>query len=139
MFLGVGLLLCGLSTTTFAIESGKGTQVTPLLKTTSAWNGKPIVWPQGEAELTALQVEIAPGAETAWHTHSVPSFAVMLEGVLEVRLADGRTKRLKAGDVLAEVVDTKHRGRNLGSTPVKLVVFYTGLKGQAHTFKVPKN
>ena len=138
IFFGLFLGLCTLSTPAVALEASKAVQVKPLLKTTTSWNGKQIVWPQGKAELTALRVEIAPGAETAWHTHSVPSFAVMLEGTLEVRLEDGRTKRLQAGDVLAEVVDTKHAGRNIGKGPVKLVVFYTGVQGKPHTAKVPE-
>ncbi|RJX30854.1 MAG: cupin domain-containing protein [Oxalobacter sp.] len=126
---------CSLSTTSLAVESSEAVTVTPLLKTRTVWDGKPLAWPQGKAEVTALRVEVAPGAETGWHRHSVPSFAVMLEGSLEVRLLDGRTKRLKAGDVLAEVVDTAHNGRNIGSTPVKLVVFYAGLANHRHTTK----
>lgn len=127
--------LFSLSTTSFALEPSEAVQVTPLLKTTRAWNGKLLAWPQGKAEVTAMRVEIAPGGETSWHSHSVPSFAVMLEGTLEVRLEDGRTKRLQAGDALAEVVNTAHKGRNVGKGPVKLVVFYAGLENHAHTHK----
>jgi len=36
---------------------------------------------------------------------------------------------------LAEVINTLHNGRNLGSTPVKLVVFYAGVVGQKLTVK----
>ena len=50
-----------------------------------------------------------------------------------MRLKDGLVKRLEAGDVLAEVVNTLHNGRNVGTVPVKLVVFYTGIEKQAHT------
>ena len=134
-----GLLGClsVLSSTALALEASKAVRVTPLLQTTTTWAGKPLAWPQGKAELTALRVEIASGEKTGWHTHAVPSFAVMLEGTLEVRLEDGRVKRLEAGDVLAEVVDTKHSGRNIGKGPVKLIVFYTGLQGQAHTARTP--
>jgi quercetin dioxygenase-like cupin family protein len=62
-----------------------------------------------------MVIEIAPGAETGWHSHSIPSFAFILEGELEVRLKNGSVNRLKAGEALAEVVNTLHNGRNVGS------------------------
>ena len=79
---------------------------------------------------TGLLIEIAPGGHTIWHRHPVPSFALILEGELEVQLENGTLKRFKAGEALAEVVDTPHYGRNVGSGAVKLVVFYAGSAGQ---------
>jgi quercetin dioxygenase-like cupin family protein len=49
-------------------------KVTPLLKTTTSWDGKPIVYPKVQSEVTALIVEIAPESETGWHEHPVPAF-----------------------------------------------------------------
>ena len=109
-----------------AIEPNPGVKVTQLLKTTTSWNGAPIKYPQGQAEITSLMVEIAPGGETNWHEHPVPSFGYLVEGTLEVSLADGRKKLLKAGEALAEVIATAHNGRNVGTTPLKLIVFYAG-------------
>jgi quercetin dioxygenase-like cupin family protein len=120
---------------TFALEPSASVKVTQVLKTTSSWDNKQIVYPDGKAEVTGLIVEIAPGGETGWHLHPVPSFAMVLEGTLEVTLKDGRVKRLQAGDALAEVVNTLHNGRNIGTIPVKLVVFYAGAQGQAVTEK----
>ncbi|MGH7846622.1 MAG: cupin domain-containing protein [Candidatus Binatia bacterium] len=120
-----------------AIDNNTAVKVTPLLKTTTAWNGKQIVYPQGQAEITALLVEIAPGGETGWHHHPVPSFAMLLEGTLEVSLKDGRVKRMQAGEVLAEVVDTMHVGRTVGNTPAKIIVFYAGAVGKALTVNNP--
>ena len=112
-----------------ALDATTGVRVTPLAKETTSWDGKPIVYPVGTAEMSALLIEIAPGAQTGWHCHLVPNFAYMLEGTLELVLDDGRMKRLNAGDVLSEVVNRSHNGRNVGSDPVKLVVFYTGAAG----------
>ena len=120
---------------TFALDNSAAVKATPLLKTGSSWNGKPIVYPEGEAEVSGMLIEIAPGAETGWHSHPVASFAYILEGELEVHLKTGEVNRLTAGDALAEVVDTLHNGRNLGTTPVKLVVFYTGVAGQTLSVK----
>jgi quercetin dioxygenase-like cupin family protein len=109
-----------------AIEPSSTVKVTQLLKTTTTWNGAPIKYPEGQAEVTSLMIEIAPGGETNWHEHPVPSFGVLLEGSLEVSLADGKRKLLKPGEALAEVIATAHNGRNVGTTPLKLIVFYAG-------------
>jgi quercetin dioxygenase-like cupin family protein len=109
-----------------AIEPSSTVKITPLLKTTQTWNGAPIKYPAGQVEITSLMIEIAPGGETGWHEHPVPSFGVLLEGTLEVSLTDGRKKLMKPGEALAEVIATAHNGRNIGTTPVKLVVFYAG-------------
>ena len=100
--------------------------MTPLLKTQESWDGKKIAYPTGTAEVTAMQVEIAPGAETGWHLHPVPSFGMVLEGELEVELESGQTLLLKQGEVAAETVNVYHNGRNIGKVPVKLLVFYAG-------------
>jgi quercetin dioxygenase-like cupin family protein len=120
-----------------AIEPSSTVKVTQLLKTTTSWNGVPIEYPQGQAEVTSLMVEIAPGGETNWHEHPVPSFGFLLEGTLEVSLADGKKKLLKAGEALAEVIATAHNGRNVGTTPVKLVVFYAGAVNKQLTIPRP--
>lgn len=130
------LFLFGLvHNTTFALEASKSITVTPLLKTTTSWNGAPLSYPNGQAEITGMIVEIAVGAETGWHLHAVPSFGLMLEGSLEVLLKDGKTKILHAGDALVEVVNILHNGRNIGNKPVRIVVFYAGVIGSQLTEK----
>ena len=114
----------------YALDQSAAVKVTTVLKTETSWNGKPIEYPSGKAEITGMVVEIAPGGETGWHLHPVPSFGMVLEGELEVHLKSGAVKLLKPGEALAEVVNTLHNGRNVGSVPVKLVVFYTGVVGQ---------
>jgi len=118
-----------------ALDPSGTVQVTPLLKTTTSWNGQPLAYPTEPAEVTGLLVEIAPGGETGWHKHPVPSFALVLEGTLEVTLQDGSVNHLEAGEALAEVVNTLHNGRNVGTVPAKLAVFYTGVRGQPVTAK----
>jgi quercetin dioxygenase-like cupin family protein len=127
------LLICVAALLPFAaqaIEPSQTVKVTQLLKTTQTWNGAPLKYPEGQAEVTSLMIEIAPGAQTNWHEHPVPSFGVVLEGTLEVSLADGKKKLLKAGEALAEVIATAHNGRNVGTTPLKLIVFYAGTVDQ---------
>lgn len=118
-----------------ALDSTDNIKVTPVMKTTQSWDGKPLVYPAGQAEVTGLIVEIAPGAETGWHQHPVPSFALIMEGTLEVTLEDGRVRHLEKGDSLAEVVNTWHNGRNVGKNAVRIAVFYAGVVGQPLTVK----
>ena len=122
--------LCIGATSASAFEAKATLKVMPLLATTKTWEGAPIVYPQGQPEVSGLIIELAPGAETGWHSHPVPSFAFILEGTLEVQLKDGRSKRLQAGEALAEVIGTLHNGKVIGDIPVKLVVFYAGAVGQ---------
>lgn len=131
------LLILLFQSSAFALEQSDAVSVTTILKTQTTWDGAPIVYPEGQAEVTGMLVEIAVGAQTGWHLHPVPSFAVIVEGELEVHLKNGEVKKLKAGDGLAEVVNTLHNGHNVGTVPVKLFVFYTGVAGQSLSHKAP--
>jgi quercetin dioxygenase-like cupin family protein len=140
MFKTLSIRCAPLSTTLVAL-SGFAAEATPpisvaqVLKTTNSWDGKPIVYPEGSGEVTALKIEIQPGAETGWHQHPVPSFVVVLEGMLQVTLRDGSSRRFGAGEAFAEVVNTSHNRRSVGAVPVKLMVIYAGASGTALTHK----
>lgn len=136
-FKTLGLLALGVlcQSSAHALDASTSVKASTLLKSETSWDGTPIAYPTGQAEVTGILIEIAPGGETGWHMHPVPSFGMVLEGELEVRLKDGRTKRLKAGEALAEVANTLHNGRNVGATPLKLVVFYAGTVGQTLSIK----
>lgn len=129
------ILALAFQSAAFALEQSSAVKASTVLKAENSWDGKPIVYPEGKPEVTGMVIEIAPGGETGWHSHPVSSFAVVLEGELEVQLKNGRVKRIKSGEALAEVVNTLHNGRNLGSVPVKLVVFYAGAVGQKLSVK----
>jgi quercetin dioxygenase-like cupin family protein len=133
LFAALAALLC--LQPALALEQNNSVKVATVLKTQSSWDGKPLAYPTGQAEVTGMLIEIAVGGETGWHLHPLPSFGMVLEGELEVQLKDGAVKHLKAGEALAEVVNTLHNGRNTGQVPVKLVVFYTGTVGQALSIK----
>lgn len=120
----------------FAFEPSPKVKVTTILKTEKSWDGQPLVYPTGQAEITGMFIDIAPGAETGWHLHPVPSFGILMAGELEVQLEDGRVKKIQAGESLAEVVNVRHNGRNRGQVPVRILVFYAGAVGQPLT--VPK-
>jgi quercetin dioxygenase-like cupin family protein len=133
--LAVAALALAVPPGALALDVSPAVKVLPLVRATTSWNGAPISYPQGQAEITGMVIEIAPGAETGWHAHPVPSFAMVLEGTLEVTLKDGQKKQIGAGQGLVEVVGTVHNGRNIGTVPVKLVVFYAGAVGTPLTVK----
>jgi quercetin dioxygenase-like cupin family protein len=131
-------VLCLALSACASTHSGKTESITStqLIKTTTTWDGKAIIYPTGEkAQVTALMIEIPVNGETGWHRHPVPSFAMIVEGSLDVMLKDGSVNHLKAGDPLVEVVDTAHNGRNTGTVPVKIMVFYTGTVNSVLTIK----
>ena len=119
-------LLILLHSSTLAGDFHPSVQVQENLSTTTTWDGASIHYPPGTAKVAGAIVTLAPGAETGWHTHPVPCLALILEGELLVELKDGRTKKLKAGDTLAEVINTPHNGKNIGKVPLKIAVFYAG-------------
>ncbi|MCA1931325.1 cupin domain-containing protein [Rheinheimera sp.] len=130
------VLLLLISPALSAIETSAVIQVTPVLKTSQSWDGTLLSYPQGQAEITGVRIEIAPGAETGWHLHNSPSFGVVLQGQLEIRLKNGKRNVVKTGDALAEVVNTVHNGKNIGPEPVHLLIFYAGAAGQANSTAV---
>ena len=134
----IGALLIGSST--FAADYSSGVTATVLKKTSSTSNGQKIVYPQTDkAEVTAMTVVLAPGAETGWHKHPVPVYAYVVSGTLSVELADGQRLTYPPGDAVIEVVNTLHNGKNNGTEPVKLAVFYLGAEGTANVVKPEAN
>lgn len=108
-----------------------GVSSTLLKKTTVTANGEPIRYlATDKPEVSAVLVEIAPGRQTGWHKHSVPVYAYVLAGEISVELEQGAPLFYKTGDAFVEVVDVFHNGKNNGTEPVRLVVFYTGAQGQ---------
>jgi len=124
-------------TTALSSEFRDGVQVQENLSTTQTWDGAPIQYPSGTAKVTGAIITLTPGAETGWHLHPIPCFALILEGDLVVELKDGRTKKLKAGDTLAEVIGTPHNGKNMGKIPLKIAVFYVGNTELKNTILCP--
>jgi len=103
-----------------------------LLRTTTNCIGQPIVYPSGEAEVTALHIEMAPGESTVWHHHPVPLLGYLLRGELTVYLADGGKRVVRAGEVSLETVGHVHRGVNEAAEPLAMIVFVLGRKGEPY-------
>lgn len=132
------LIVAFLYTDTYG-EGYTGVKAVQIKKTTQTSNGQGISYSKTSApEVTVLMVEIPSGGETGWHFHPVPVYAYLLSGSLIVETEDGEKQVFTEGDAIIENVNTPHNGRNTGSVPARLVVFYTGEKGSPTTVKVER-
>ncbi|MBP2171024.1 quercetin dioxygenase-like cupin family protein [Erwinia toletana] len=111
-------------------SSTAGIKVEKLLETEQSWDGVfYTAYPKGTPQLSVLKITIAPDTWLAWHEHPIPNAGYVLSGKLTVEnKATGEKRLLKAGEVLAEMVNSAHRGYT-GKEGVTLVVFYAGQKG----------
>lgn len=117
----------------------KEIQIVPLLRTTTDAAGQPLIYPKTEQpQVTAVRVEIPPGAQTGWHKHPYPCFAYILSGALTVEMEGGKVHELTAGQAMAESVNVMHNGKNTGSEPVKLVMFVMGEREKPFTERAPQ-
>lgn len=134
------LPLCAALLLACTARAAEPVTTTQLLRTRTTWNGAPIQYPRTEQpEIQSVVVEIAPGASTAWHLHAVNNIAYLLEGKVRLELEDGRTREFRAGESFAEVVNTWHRGVNIGPGPLRILVVYVGEAGvPISTAKAPQ-
>lgn len=131
------LLTAGGFGTMARADDYQGVKATRILTSTTAANGQKLSYLKTDnPEVTAMIVEIPPGAETGWHTHAVPVYAYMLAGNITVEMAGGKKYDFKEGDAIFEVRDTPHNGRNNGTQTARLVVFYTGEVGKPNVTRV---
>ena len=103
---------------------------TELLRTTQSWNEDELPdYPQGKPELVAVKYIVPPGARLGWHHHVSMNHGVLVQGELTIIGVDGKTKVVKEGEVVVEMVDAVHRGENRGDKTVVLYMFYLSQEG----------
>ncbi len=108
-----------------------GFRATAVFQGTRTVIGQEIQFPLFRNQITALLVEIAPGGETGRHQHPAPTFVYILEGTVTIAHEGGHPQVVyTAGQAFLESVNTWHNGRNLGTTPLKLLVVFSGEEGK---------
>jgi quercetin dioxygenase-like cupin family protein len=100
-----------------------------LLSSATTVTGQPFHYPQGAAHVTAVEITLAPGQETGWHTHPVPMFGYILAGELTVDYGPLGKRVYRAGDALVEAIDEAHNGRNSGQVPTRILAIVAGASG----------
>ena len=106
-----------------------GLTLTPILQTSTTFTDQPIRFPQGDNQLVAVMAEVAPGGQVGRHLHPNPLFVYILEGALTIEMEGHGSHTFSAGEGLAEVVNTWHNGRNMGTTPVKFLIVFAAQSG----------
>jgi quercetin dioxygenase-like cupin family protein len=107
-----------------------------LIKGGSSWDGSALSsYPSGSPEVRILKITIPPGVELPMHKHPVINAAFMLSGELTVITDDNNILHPKAGDAFIEVQEKWHYGKNEGTSPAVLIVFYAGTKDSPITIK----
>lgn len=103
---------------------------TPLLASGESVVGERIVYPTAApAKVTAAIVTLAPGQETGWHTHGVPTLGYVIEGELTVDYGERRVRRYRAGEAMLEAISTPHNGRNTGKGSARILAVFMGADG----------
>ncbi|MEQ6124197.1 cupin domain-containing protein [Pseudotenacibaculum sp. MALMAid0570] len=106
---------------------------TILLETTKSWNGNPLPVLNGQTKVTISKIVIPSGAQLPWHIHPVITTGILTKGELTITDKDGNEKIIKAGDVLVEVSNERHFGKNTGNSAAEILVFYVGEKDSPTT------
>jgi quercetin dioxygenase-like cupin family protein len=58
------------------VDAHGGTRM--VLQTGKTVTDEPIQYPAGKPRITAVEITLAPGQQTGWHTHPVPLFGYIL-------------------------------------------------------------
>ena len=92
--------------------------------------GNKIVYPVGEAKITAFEFTVPVGAPVASHTHSFPVLLIVQQGEVTLDYEDGKSKVYRPGDAFIEDVGVVHSSKNTGDVPIKALVVAIGVEGQ---------
>lgn len=74
--------------------------------------------------------EFAPGGSSGWHTHPGVELGIVLSGEMELRLADGTSRRFGPGQTFTVPRGTIHNGVNVAPGPSRMAITYVYDKGQ---------
>ncbi len=113
-----------------------GFNATPVLTKSKTITGQALRYPKSKSpEVSSVLVEIKPGGESGRHKHPVSPHIYVIQGVVTIEFDDGKQKSFPAGKAFLEAVNTWHNAKNLGDTPVKMLVVFFGEKGKQNMIR----
>ena len=135
MILASALLLACATSAAQALDShGAAVVMSPLASATQTASGQPITLPQKNVQVLVSTYEIAPGAKLPVHKHPFPRYAYVQAGTLEVtNVETGKSTTYRPGDFVVEMIGQWHRGANIGTDTVKLLVIDQVEEGAQNT------
>ncbi len=118
------------------LHAQDGFDAAPVLKKSKTITGQPIRYLNTKnPEISSVLVTIIPGGESGRHKHPVSPHIYVIEGQVTIEFDDGQQQQFKAGEGFLEAVDTWHNAKNLGVTPVKMLVVFFGEKGKKNLIR----
>jgi quercetin dioxygenase-like cupin family protein len=127
---GLALALLLVSSAAVA-EPASGTRT--VLSTGTTVTNEPIRYPSGAPRINAVEITLAPGQQTGWHTHPVPLFGYILEGELTVDYGALGKRTFRQGEALVEAMNEAHNGRNTGQGVLRILAVFVGADGVPDT------
>ena len=125
------ILVCCLVLTGATVWGQQGFKATPILKGSSTVGGQKLEYPKTDKpEITSVLLELEPGGESGRHMHPYPTHVYVLAGTLTVEMEDGSRHEYQTGKGFLETTNTWHNGKNLGETPLKVLVVFVGEEGK---------
>ena len=92
--------------------------------------GNKVVYPVGDAKITAFEFTVPVGDPVAPHTHSFPVLLMVQQGEVTLDYGDGTSKVYRPGDAFIEDVGIVHSSKNTGDVPIKMLVVAIGVEGK---------
>ena len=92
--------------------------------------GDPIAYPTGTPELASWTATFEKGGRSSRHQHPVPMYVYVLEGELEVQVADGEPYRIAQGQAIIEPQNRTVQAFNVADGPTKILVVAMAAQGQ---------
>ncbi|MDA4845517.1 cupin domain-containing protein [Hoeflea poritis] len=133
-FIALTAILVGLASASHGHDARDYQRVEPLLDTKTTVLDQPLAYPQhGDAKIQSAIVTLLPGEETGTHSHPYPTYGYILSGELTVAYPGGIEKVYRQGEAVMDAVNEPHNGRNDGSVPVRVLVVFMGVDGEANT------
>jgi quercetin dioxygenase-like cupin family protein len=125
---------------TAAEQSASPPKANEFFRSAKSVIGQDVLFPTGNAEIVATTVDFAPGSETLIHKHPYPRSVYVLEGTITVTMEGGDMPPhdYPAGTFFVEGIDMWHKGTNLGTTPVRLLVIDAVAAGMNNSIPKPK-
>ena len=114
----------------FAGQAFADGHVKRIISTSETALGNKIIYPVGQAKVTAFEFTVPVGAPVPAHTHSFPILLMIKQGEVTLDYGDGQSKVYRPGDAFIEDVGVVHTATNTGDVPIKALVVAIGVEGQ---------
>ena len=101
-----------------------------ILSTGKTVLGNKIIYPAGDAKITAFEFTVLVGDPVAPYTHSFPVWLIIQQGEVTLNYGDEKSKVCRTDEAFIEDAGVVHSAKNTGDVPTKALVIAIGIDGQ---------